>query len=408
MKPSMKECVLWNAAGNIIYLAAQWIVTIIVTRATGYVDAGILSIAMSLSATFQTIAMFGIRNFQVSDVNSKYSDTTYVNFRTICCSASLISCMAVALIAQYTIGQCVAILLFMLFRLAESYSDVLHGIAQKNNRLDIAGKAFTVKAIISTGLFFAGYFSTMNLNVGLLLMAISSWLTTLFYDFVVIRKISDFRLFEPIKNSLPLFKEAWPLCTYLFLYSGISTMPKLILEKLCDNVLLGAYSSIFAPALLIQAATGYIYAPFATSFAMLRKDNNKRGFIGLMLKLIFAILLIGLFIFIASIFLGEFALSIIFGETIAEYTYLLTPILIATVCMSIFGFLCMLEVIIRDFWGLIASCLIGFSSVVALSFVFIPYMKADGASLALIISTLVAILIMLIHILIKTRKGDNE
>ena len=144
---NLKKSMIWNAAGNLIYLMSQWIVTVLVTNLGEFRDAGLLSVAMSVSATFQTVAMFGIRNYQVSDVENKYSDTCYAHFRVITCAVALVACIAFSLIGGYGGEQLLAIALFMLFRLAENFSDVLHGIAQKRGRLDIAGKAFAIKGV---------------------------------------------------------------------------------------------------------------------------------------------------------------------------------------------------------------------------------------------------------------------
>ena len=149
----MKKNVAWNAIGNVTYLVCQWVVTVLVTVLGGFEDAGVLSVAMSVSATVQTLAMFGIRSYQVSDLKNKYTDTCYVGFRTLTCALAMIVCVIFSLVSGYLGGQLLAICLFMLFRLAESYADVLHGIAQKNGRLDIAGKSFTVKGIALTATY---------------------------------------------------------------------------------------------------------------------------------------------------------------------------------------------------------------------------------------------------------------
>ena len=84
---------VWNASGSMIYLAGQWLVTVMVTRFFGYDDAGVLSLAMSISGSFQSIALWGIRNFQISDNENKYSDSNYTMMRGLTCIVSLVACM---------------------------------------------------------------------------------------------------------------------------------------------------------------------------------------------------------------------------------------------------------------------------------------------------------------------------
>ena len=282
---NLKKSMIWNAAGNLIYLMSQWIVTVLVTNIGEFRDAGLLSVAMSVSATFQTVAMFGIRNYQVSDVENKYSDTCYAFFRVITCAAALVACMVASLIGGYGGEQLLAIALFMLFRLAENFSDVLHGIAQKRGRLDIAGKAFAIKGVGLVVVFLAAYAWSGWLCAGLFGMAAFSIGSTLLYDLSATKRLSDFGLVSRERDWLHLAKETAPLCLYLFFSAAISTLPKLILERACGEDILGAYSSIFAPALLIAAAAGYLYTPFIPSFANAYREKRCREFLLLFAKL---------------------------------------------------------------------------------------------------------------------------
>jgi O-antigen/teichoic acid export membrane protein len=403
----MKYNLIWNAFGNIIYLGCQWLMTVIVTRIAGYEDAGVLSLAMSISATFQTVALFGIRNYQVSDVNKKFSDSDYVSFRIFTCLAALLLCMIFSVINRYSFTQLTAIALFMTYRLSESFADVLHGIAQNNDHLDIAGKAFAMKGAATIVMFLAGYYLLGSLNGGLLLLAAGSWAITIFYDMRLVKKLSDFRVyFSPSKLS-GLAINTVVLCIYMFAASAIATIPKFVLEKECDSEVLGIYSSIFAPALLIQAAAGYIFNPFAGKFAEYNQKKYYKGFFWLAFKLCITVLSISAVIFLIAAVYGEFGLVLLFGPTIADYSYLLIPILICTFATAFFAFFCMLEIVIRDFVGLISGCALGMTVTAVLSPILINKAGINGTSYALIAGTIAACICLLVFILIKIRSASK-
>ena len=65
---------LYNSVGFIVYLFCQWLITIVVVRLSNYEDAGILSLAMSINNILYAISTFGLRNYQVSDIENKYSN----------------------------------------------------------------------------------------------------------------------------------------------------------------------------------------------------------------------------------------------------------------------------------------------------------------------------------------------
>ena len=396
---NLKKNMIWNAAGNLIYMACQWVVTVLVTNLGSFYDAGVLSIAMSVSATFRTLALFGIRNYQVSDIENRYSDTCYVFFRIITCSVSLLFCMGFALVADYSGEQILAIFLFMMFHLAENFSDVLHGIAQKNGRLDVAGQSFAIKGIGLLLVFFTCYKLTGNLNAGLFAMALLSWMSTLLFDVLVVKRLAKFSFVARQTKWGSLAKETAPLCVYLFLSAAMMTVPKLILERQSGEVILGAYSSIFAPALLIQAAMGYIYNPFAQMLGQHRQNGDRKAFLTLSAKLSGAIAVLTVLMIVAAHFLGEWGLTLIFGETILPYVNLFIPILCAVAAVAFFSFLCMLATVLRDFVWLLISCAVGVAIEIFLTAPWISHAGTNATSYSCILAAGLASVILLAHTL---------
>lgn len=405
---NLKRNMLWNAFGNIVYMGCQWLLTILVANLGGLADAGILSVAMSVSATFQTIALFGIRSYQVSDLEGKYSDGIYVRFRILTCTVSFVGCVVASLILGYRNDTLLATAFFMLFRLAEVFSDVLHGIAQKRDRLDVAGKSFAIKGIGLVTVFWAVYALTSRLSVALLCMALFSVLSTLLYDLPVIRRINPTFWEKRGGGQGKLATETAPLCAYLFAVSVISTLPKLILEKQCGEELLGAYASIFAPALLITAAAGYLYNPFVPSFAVHWQENDTRSFLKLFVKISVAILGFAAVVLAAGALVGEWGLTLLFGEKIRAHISLLMPILLAISVYAYFGFLCMLEVVLRDFLWLLISCGIGVIFELAVTSIWIAQSGANGASYSFIVSNLIACGILLCRMLYLLHRKNKK
>ncbi len=402
---NLRKNIIWNAAGNIIYLGTQWLITVLVANIGGLEDAGILSVAMSVSSSFQTVALFGMRNFQVSDVENKYSEACYMFTRFLTCVASPMLCLSFALIMGYRGVKLGGIMLFMLFRIAESYSDALHGIAQKNDRLDIAGKSFAIKGAGLLVFFLGGYMLTSHLNVGLAAMAIFSAASTLIYDLNAVRRVTNFKLYDTPVYSLKLIIECMPLFAYMFLSVALTVVPKLFLENMLGDVVLGAYSSIFAPVLLLQTACGYVYSPFVSSFARLKRENDNVGFLKLLSKISIIIVAALGAVFVAAQFLGEWAMLLLYheNEEIADYIGLLNPILICNIVLSLMGFLTMVVVVLRKMKYILISYGVGFLICIAASYPAIKLFDAAGAAYSIIAAALAISLIQLIPIISENR-----
>jgi O-antigen/teichoic acid export membrane protein len=408
MQSSIKNNIIWNAIGNVIYLMAQWIITILVTTLSGFKDAGILSLAMSISSTFQTIAMFGIRHFQVSDINYEYSDSTYFGARNITSLVAIFLCVVFSFVSKYNLVQLIATFLFLLFRIAESYSDVLHGIAQRKGRLDLAGKAFTIKGVGILVFFLLPFIFSKNLIIALACMTVFSFATTIFYDYIVIKRLTPFAVNDSFFRCFSLIKKVWPLCLYMLLFTATSAIPKISIENAYGDVALGAYASISAPAIILQTAAGYIYNPFIPTLSSYNISKEYKKMFFLLLKIIAVITLFAAVALLCSVYFGEFALALVFGDSIREYVYLLNPIIIASYVLSILALLCAVAVTVRSFICLISSILLGFVSCAILSPMLLKFFQLNGASYALIIGTLISIITLAISICFKTKKVEGQ
>ncbi|MGN0586800.1 MAG: hypothetical protein ACI4JF_05880 [Oscillospiraceae bacterium] len=149
----LKKNIIWNTVGNTAYNGLQWLMTVFVTVKYGFYQAGILSLAMSVTLIFRSIAYFGVRNYQVTDRSGEFSESDYFSFRVITSAVSFILCAVFAVINRYDAAAFISVILFMIFRLSESFADHLHGIMQKSERLDMAGICLFIKAIVTFGCF---------------------------------------------------------------------------------------------------------------------------------------------------------------------------------------------------------------------------------------------------------------
>lgn len=403
---NLRNNMLWNAAGNLVYLGLQWLITVLVVRINGYIDAGILSLAMSISAIFQNVASFGVRNYQVSDLQPKYTDSQYVSLRWITCILSFVLCFGFVQINSYSLKQEVCILLFMLFRIAENYVDVLHGIAQKKDRLDLAGKSFLLRGIFTFITFIVFYFISKDLNASITCMVLISFVLVCWYDVRQIRKLSEYHLCIRDKRMKEIILECLPLCIYMVFFSMLIMIPRYCLERLMGSEALGGYASVFAPAMLIQAAASYLYGPLISVFASYRNNGRLREYQKLFGKVTIVIIGGTAILFMGTSIAGEFILTIVFGESILEYAYLFSSVIICTGLIAYNSFLSALMTVERKLRFLATFNMLASGLCFVASNLLIKKFGIIGTSYSLI---LVLLLLMVIFVLAikKTNKKFN-
>jgi len=120
-RKTVESNIAWNTVGNIFYLGCQWLLSVVVVRVTGsYADAGTLALAISISSIFTILALFSVRNYQVSDITGQYSQSDYVSHRIITCSAAMLLCIVFTMIIGYSLGTTLSIIAYLLMRLVEA------------------------------------------------------------------------------------------------------------------------------------------------------------------------------------------------------------------------------------------------------------------------------------------------
>lgn len=346
---------MWNTVGSVFYMATQWLITILVVRLGGVEPAGNLSLAMSVNNIFYSIAMFGIRNYQVTDVNEKYRNGTYLFSRILSCTGAMALCLTYCMGVDYDNGQKISIILYGIFKMSEALYDAYAGICQKNWRMDFIGKSWLIRGIITFVAFCGILYASGSLQTAILGMAMSSFGVIAFYDIPSTRKIADIQLNPNWKDSAALMRECFPLLCYQLLSTAVATVPRIFLERILGNYALGIYGSVAAPTLIVQMGASYIFNPFMTLFAEHYALKRKREFCLTLKKCLAGIAALSVVALAGGKLLGRWGLTFLYGEEVASYEYLLLPLIFCTILNALVWLLCGLLTTVREFKGLIWS-----------------------------------------------------
>ena len=82
---------IWNAIGGMLNAGQSVLVLIIVTRVCGLEAAGLYSIAFATGNLFMYLGNYGVRNYQVSDVDEKFPFRSYILHRLLTVALMLLA-----------------------------------------------------------------------------------------------------------------------------------------------------------------------------------------------------------------------------------------------------------------------------------------------------------------------------
>ncbi|MCF0259073.1 MAG: lipopolysaccharide biosynthesis protein [Erysipelotrichaceae bacterium] len=308
----------WNTFGTFFYFMCQWLLTVAVVRLSGYKDAGIFSIVLSVTNVFYCISMYGIRNYQVTDIDGQYSDLDYLRTRHLSTLAALILFGTVLFflnLEPYTLACC---WIYLVYKFEESYTDVIFGTFQKYNHYKPIAVSYVWKGILSLVSFCAvlvltkSLFWTLTANVVLMAAVI------LFYDWRYMPKMK-----KEAYRGWTLFVSCFPLMLYSMLVPYLNFVTRYAVERAFGQEQLGYYSSITMVLSVLMVMMNSVFVTIIPKIAADYENGRLNAIFRLLLLAAAGFIGLDLAGQIGGWLLGDFCFSLVFGDEILPYMYLL-------------------------------------------------------------------------------------
>jgi len=370
-----------------------------------YLNVGNLALAMTITNIFASIALYNSRNFQVSDIREEYKDGEYVMARLLTCAAAILLCAAFVFIVDFTPVQRIIIICYMLFRANESFIDVLHGIDQKNWKMEYIGISLAVRGILMlTAFVIFGWL--FDILFAIIAMAVSTTIVGFLYDIPKTKKLAVLTS-NAGKQIYLLIKRCFPLMILSLVNIAIITYARFALERIHGTEALGAYTAVSTPAMVIQIAATMLFVPLINLLSGCLKTGDKKRFTRLFILTAITLVMMTSMFAVLSHFFGEWTLDILYDYTIIPYAYLLPGASVAVGLISCLVFMNLIFTAIRDIKGLFVGNLIGLVISLSTANVLLNYFGIIGVNHVMIISQAVVVFLLTIRLFwyIKTNPG---
>ena len=366
----MKKNYLWNTFAGVINAAEAVILSVIVTRVTGLIDAGILTIAFSVGNLLVCIGKFGVYNYQVTDIKEKFSFWDYFLFRIITTVF-----MALAVIAYcengfrcqgYNKHKVLCVMMICLIYAVESIEDVFSAYYQICGRLDLGCKAFCLRWGSIFLSFFIGIVITGDMAISLVVSLLISVLVFLGFTGIVFPKIYRRKNSQiSIPKLRRIFDECFPLFLISFLSFYVLNAPKYAIDTVLDDSIQACYGFVAMPVFVIGLLNSFIYHPKLVFMAK-EWECNKKALKKCILRQILILILISVCCFIGAALIGNTVLSWLYNTDLSSYIFELLILQIAGGFLGIAGYLSVVLTIMRYqrdlIWGYMIIAIISFSS----------------------------------------------
>ena len=355
--------ITYNTAGNVVSLFCQWMIMMIIPKITDFAEAGIFAVALSICSILNIFATFSLNQYQISDQYVNFNENQYRLSRSVTIALSFIMCIAMMLLFNYTTEQKLVIILYMVYRNILHYAYLYTATLQIRERLDYVGKCTMMEGVVSLAAFVSAYAATNDLALSVLIMALlggGTFLISVIYGY---RK-TDGKYGTPERTDRTAVKGMLKLGIPL-LISGvapiiITALPKLILQMVEGDEIVGIFSTLSAPTIVVPTLITGIFTPFIIYFSNVARSGNMSLLGKQYLKMTAMVLGFGALCFAASYLLGGPVFEMLYGDDIVPYAKYFKVLVFGIVLYSI-G-MCGIIVLITKEQGRAA----GIASVIAL------------------------------------------
>ncbi len=322
-----------NSMGSVVLMFGQWLISVLLVRMSGYEDAGVFSLAMTVSNVFSFFANYGLRNYQVSDVEGRFTQGQYILTRVLTALASSVACAVYLLAAGgYSPLERWAILLYLLYSNINVLSDTLLGSLQLHERLYINGYSNMMRGTVCFLAFVGTYLAVHNLLAALTVMCLATLLLAVLYDWRCFRKVETIALWKrgDWNAAVRLLRVCFALMLSNIFPVITTALPRRSIQKLAGTEQLGYFSSVFTPTVLITTLVPAIVIALVPRFADAWNRRDRSSLLRLVGHTYVFTTGFVLLAELAAVVAGRFVMRLIFGAEILQYYDLLYWAILAT------------------------------------------------------------------------------
>lgn len=394
-----RDAFIWNTYSSVVSSFQSVLLTIIMTHFGTSIDTSIYVIAVAVSNLLHSIGRFGVRQFQVTDTNEKYSYYDYRKARVFSV-ALMIGISALYIVYQIVTGnyfseKAIVVGLFCVLKIIQACEDVFHGRMQQLGRLDVASKIFGIRTTVFMISIAVLFIFTRNL----LLTVIVSVGIALLLCIILNKSVYGIFVDSEEKKSNTWKKvilDNIPLCATAFLSMYITNAPKYSVDGIVNASTQTAFNIVSMPALVCGLLSGFIFNPSLNKLGILWNGREYCEFKKLIKKLTFVPMILTTIIYTGGYFLGIPILSLVYGIELSNYKMEMLVFIIAGGLIAIDSLYVMVLTTIRKQMQLI----ICYTVFTLLLFAFGKYLLSRFGTLLLCYYYMVCLLLLSITLVV--------
>ena len=334
---------------------------------------------------------------QSTDIQEKYSFRSYHNTRIVTIIMMIIASVGYVFIQGYDFYKSAIILLLVLYRAIDAYSDVFQGYFQQQNRSDLAGKVQFYRSWICIIVFGFSLLLTKSLMISSIVICLTNLLLTVILDYrISIRNFNT--IFSPslakdLSSIFSILREAFPLFLNGFLITYVYNEAKIDIDLLLtqghfSNGIQRDFNVLFMPVFVLSLLF-FVLRPLTTQLSIYWYEQKYELFFK-QIRLLFVVMTaLGVIIIGLGYLMGTEILGLVYGTSLVEYKVPFA-ILLAGGILNVLALV--IDIVMTIFRKQAYLVIAYIATFIVAKFITIPFVKGEGilgASLSFFISMII-------------------
>ncbi|MDO5119462.1 MAG: lipopolysaccharide biosynthesis protein [Coriobacteriales bacterium] len=267
---------LLNTLGSIAWGTLFPLLTIVATQLSGAERAGHFTMAFTTATLLLYVGNYGVKTYQVSDLEETESFSSYRTQRLMTCLLMLAIGFLYCLVRGYSKEMWLISAGAYGFRAVDALADTYEARLQQQDKLYLAGISQAVRSVLGITAFSLLLLVTKSLvtaSIGMAVAALASF-------FLLTAPLTRLETPRPRPGSAievrEIFTDCFPTFLALFLFALIESIPKYAMEGVLPYRSQVFFSAIYFPAQAMLMVVGFIYRPQLVRLATIWGDERKR------------------------------------------------------------------------------------------------------------------------------------
>ena len=360
-----KASYIWNTSQSMMFAMQSALLLMVIQRTNNLDDAGVFSIAYAISSLMYYIGEFGVRKYQITDINERVSFCDYHTHRVITSILVIIVSLLYAgrgfVSGQYTPYKFAIIMIVCCMKALEAYSDVYFSRFQQKGRLDVAAKASMYRITLPIIICSISLVITHDLMISMLIWLASAVVSVLTSFILVAPEFGriEFRIHRD--KLIKITRECFPLFAGNFLLLYIGNAPKYAIDACLDDKAQACFNFIFMPVFVIGMLANFIFNPILVKLAEEWAACNYSRFTRMIVRQLLVIGGITLLAITVALTIGCPVLGILFNTDLSDSRMSLTILMVGGGMLALANFFTVVVTVVRGqkhlFFGYIAAAL---------------------------------------------------